>query len=214
MKLFGYRFKEKERQLRQRENLLQWIEQQRGVMAAEQTTFASRVGPKNVTENPAPGQRKRGRKARSLLPSGVSKKCSPKHKCLRPRTRDVPSAAESARADSSAPRGSSLRIPNQPEKKARCENERTPLYAFRPQRAQKLPRKHPWASHPPTSTRDLNQQSDSKPGEKKIPQTEHDVNNRSECSRLCLVRRRHGVDEYQRDLIGFVPASVLLPSKL
>ena len=158
VKLYGYRLKDNERQLRQHEILLRWVEQQRVVMAAEQTTFvddtgcyddrkqARRVGPKGVTGNLAPGHRKRGRKARSILnplPSGVSKKHPPKHRCLRPRNREVPPAAENARADSSSPPGSSLRIPNLREKKARREKDSTPLHPFRPQRVLKTAKKAP-----------------------------------------------------------------------
>ncbi|MCJ1263722.1 hypothetical protein MMC22_003592 [Lobaria immixta] len=156
--VYEYRLKYAERRLRQHESLLRWTEQQRIVMAAERIICvddtggyddqdqARRVELKPNTGNPAPGYRKRDRKARSVLnplPSGVSKKCSPKHRCLRPRKRDVPLAAENARADSSAPLGSSLRIPNLREKKARREKESTPLHPFRPQRVSKTAKKAP-----------------------------------------------------------------------
>ncbi|MCJ1465623.1 hypothetical protein MMC07_004242 [Pseudocyphellaria aurata] len=109
---YEYNIAYAERCVRRHENLLQWIEQQRRAMIAEQATFVHENEGHNddrgqvkigkacgVRRLAASDRRKSERKSRSVLgpvKSGVSKNTSQKRRSLRLQQRSVPQEAELA----------------------------------------------------------------------------------------------------------------------
>lgn len=135
IKIFGSNLGYGERRLRQHENLLRWIEQQRIAMAARQGTSVhdngSHDGDQGQTRKAEPraiwtssaSNRQKDQKARSALSpvrSRVSKKM--------PQKRDIPPLVENMAMASST---------HLQEKKPRRAKESTPLCPFRPQRVSK-----------------------------------------------------------------------------
>lgn len=123
------RVKYGKRKLKQHDNLVQWIKQQRKAMAAEQAISIHATGghdrPRTIPPPPSPGRRKRDQNPRSPLSparSAVSKKPSRKRGSLRLQKSNVAQVAENATADLSAPRRSK-RIPNLGDKSSRCQGK-------------------------------------------------------------------------------------------
>lgn len=142
IKIFGSNLGYGERRLRQHENLLRWIEQQRIAMAARQATSVHDNGshdgdqgqprkaePRAIRTSSAFNRQKepKARSALSPVRSRVSKKM-PQKRTLRPQKRDIPPVVENTAMASST---------HLQEKKPRRAKESTPLRPLRPQRVSK-----------------------------------------------------------------------------
>ncbi len=153
VKTYEYRLSYGERRLRQHENLLRWIEQQRVTMIMEQTTSVHDIegnddqdqvknfGKKATAINFRSSCCKRKRKAESDLDSvqpPLSKQPCWKPTDSRPSKRDIPPAAETAIADSIAFQRRRLRTSKLKEQKARYERRSTAIRPFRPQKVSKV----------------------------------------------------------------------------
>lgn len=143
IEIFEYRLKYDERLLKQHENLLRWIEQQRITMFVKQTTVVYDNGshgdnkhqnreaePRLIRTSSAPNRRKDQKTDSALRPvrSGVSKK-KPQKRILPPQSRDVSAATKNKLIASST---------DIQEKNHRRVKKSTPLRPFRPQRVSKI----------------------------------------------------------------------------